>query len=145
MFSDPTNTNINNVSRTLTYDYNQGGQIASIADGFGGVLNYDFDVLGRLNNLTGTGYPVSQFVTGMQYRAWNSLKSQTNGNGITESAAYNARLQLTGFEVRKPTNEISMSSVNQYYDDGELKFSDNLLNVSTVLSPTITRVGLKKL
>ena len=127
VFSDPSNPGINNVSRTLTYDYNQGGQITSIADGFGGVLNYDFDVIGRLSSLTGTGYPVSQFINSMQYRAWNSLKSQTNGNGYTESATYNARLQLTGFEVRKPTNEVAMSSTNQYYDDGSLKFSDHLL------------------
>jgi YD repeat-containing protein len=125
-FSDASNASINNVSRTITYDYNLAGEISTVADGFGSVLTYGFDVTGRLNNLSGTGYAVSQFVTNMQYRAWNTLKSQTNGNGYVESATYNSRLLMTGFEVRSSSNQVSMSSTNQYYNDGHLKFSNAL-------------------
>ncbi|HKP84132.1 MAG TPA: hypothetical protein VJT69_19095 [Pyrinomonadaceae bacterium] len=125
-FNDPANTAINGVVRTISYDYNPAGQISSITNPFGAVINYGFDATGRMNSISGTGYPVSQFVTGMTYRAWNTLKSQTNGNGFTESATYNSRLQMTGFEVRKSTNEIVMSTSNQYYNDGQLKFSDAL-------------------
>ena len=125
-FTDTTNTSMNNVTRANSYDYNLGGEVSSVTDPWGAVINYGFDATGRISSISGTGYLVSQFVSSMQYRAWNTLKSQTNGNGFTETATYNSRLQLTGFEVRKPSNEIVMSSTNQYYNDGQLKFSDAL-------------------
>lgn len=125
-FNDPTNTAINGVVRGISYDYNPGGQVSSITDPFGKVVNYGFDATGRVNSISGTGYPVSQFVTAMSYRAWDTLKSQTYGNGFIESATYNSRLQMTGFEVRKPNTDIVMSTSNQYYNDGQLKFSDSL-------------------
>lgn len=81
-----------------------------------------------MNNITGSGYSVSQFASNLQYRAWGTLKSETYGNGFTENAAYNGRLQLTSFEVRKPNNDLAMSSSHQYYADGALKFSNNGLD-----------------
>ncbi len=81
-----------------------------------------------MNNVTGSGYPVSPLASNLKYRAWGSLKSETFGNGLSESAGYNARLQLTSFEVRKGNNDLAMSNNHQYYADGTLKFSNNALD-----------------
>jgi YD repeat-containing protein len=125
-FADAQNPGINNVSRTITYDYNLAGDISTINDGLGATLNYGFDITGRLNTLSGTGYAVANLVTNMQYRAWNTLKSQTNGNGYTESATYNSRLLLTAYEVRSPSNVVEMATTHSYYNDAHLRFSDAL-------------------
>ncbi|MCI0352141.1 MAG: hypothetical protein L0Z53_22200, partial [Acidobacteriales bacterium] len=82
-----------------------------------------------LNNITGSGFgSVSQFLSNVRYRAWGTLKGETYGNGFTQSATYNTRLQMTSFEVRKPGGELQMSTTTQFYDDGLVKFSDNALD-----------------
>src|ERR1051325_8025055 len=118
-----------NQSFTLSYDYNLAGELKTITDPWAGVINYGFDATGRLNNMTGSGYgSVTQFASNLQYRAWNTLKSETYGNSFTESATYNNRMQMIGFDVRKPTSELQMSTTTQFYADGQVKFSHNALD-----------------
>lgn len=84
---------------TLGYDYNLAGELKAVTDPWGATINYGFDATGRLGNITGTGYgSVSQFLNGAEYRAWGTLKSETYGNGFTECATYNSRLQMTACE-----------------------------------------------
>jgi YD repeat-containing protein len=109
----------------ITYDYNLAGELKTIIDPWGATLNYGFDSAGRLSNITGTGYAVSQFLSSAQYRAWGSLKSETYGNGFVESAAYNSRLQMTGFQVNNAAGQAQMSRTYQYYANANLKFSSN--------------------
>ncbi|MDQ1638475.1 MAG: hypothetical protein QOF62_1814 [Pyrinomonadaceae bacterium] len=113
---------------TLSYNYNLANELTSVTDPWNATVSYGLDTAGRLNNITGTGYPVSQFASNMQYRAWGTLKSETYGNGFTEAAGYNSRLQLTGFEVRDGAGQLKMSRTHQYYADGNLKFSQNPLD-----------------
>jgi YD repeat-containing protein len=110
----------------LNYDYNLAAELKSITDQWGETLNYGFDSTGRLSNITGTGYPVSQFASNLQYRAWGTLKAETYGNGVTESALYDSRLQMTSFQLQQPGGQLGMSSSYQYYPDGQLKFSHSL-------------------
>src|SRR5262249_40121532 len=92
-----------NQSFTFSYDYNLARELKTITDPWGGTVNYGIDSAGRLNNITGSGYgSVSQFASNLNYRAWGTLKSETYGNGFVESATYNNRMQMTGFEVRRP-------------------------------------------
>jgi YD repeat-containing protein len=125
-FSDPNNSAINGVVRTLSYDYNPAGELKSVTDPFGSVINYGFDTTGRLNNITGVGFgSVTQFVSNMQYRAWGSLKSEVYGNGFNSNAGYDARLHIQNFALRRPNNATVMADSYQYYADGGLKFSDS--------------------
>lgn len=118
-----------NQSFTLSYDYNLAGELKTITDPWGATINYGIDSSGRLNNITGGGYgAVTQFASNMQYRAWGTLKSETYGNGFTEAATYNTRLQMTSFEVRKPSTELQMSTITQFYPDGQVKFAHNALD-----------------
>src|SRR5437660_12833143 len=111
----------------LNYDYNLAGELKSITDAWGATINYGFDSVGRVNNITGSGYGVSQFLSNMQYRAWGTLKGETYGNGFTETASYNNRLQMTSFDVQQPNSQLAMSHTHQYYADGQLQFSHDAL------------------
>ena len=90
---------------TLGYDYNLAGELKTITSPFGETLNYGFDSVGRLQNINASGYYASQFLSSAQYRAWGTLKSATYGNGVTESAAYNSRLQMTSRQVQQSNNQ----------------------------------------
>jgi len=116
-------------SYTLSYNYNLAGELKTVVDPWGATVTYGFDATGRLNGITGTGYGNgSQLLSNMQYRAWGTLKSETFGNGITENASYNSRLQMTGFDVRWQNNQLAMSHTHQYYTDGQLQFSHDALD-----------------
>jgi YD repeat-containing protein len=127
-FNDPDNPQING-DKTISYGYNLAGELKTITDPFGATVNYGLDAIGRVSNITGSGYgSVSQFASSMQYRAWGTLKSETYGNGFIESANYNRRMSMTSFEVKNPTSELEMSTSTQFYDDGQAKFSHNALD-----------------
>ena len=118
-----------NASYTLNYDYNLAGELKTITDPWGGTINYGFDSIGRLNGVNGSGYgSVTQFASNLQYRAWGTLKSETYGNGFTQTATYNSSLQMIGFELRKPTTELLMSTTTDYYPDGSVKFTHDQLD-----------------
>ncbi len=52
---------------------------------------------------------VSNYASGLQYRAWGSLKQISAGVSHTASFGYNARLQASHFDI-------SGGVVNQNYD-----------------------------
>src|SRR6185436_953103 len=69
-FVDPA-TPFLNASYTLSYDYNLAGELKTITDPWSGTINYEFDSIGRLNGVTGSGYgTTSAFSSNLQYRAW---------------------------------------------------------------------------
>src|SRR5207302_7676612 len=96
---------------TLSYDYNLAGELKTLTDPWGATINYGMDSSGRLNNITGSGYgSLSQFASNMQYRAWGTLKSEAYRNGLTETAGYNSRMQMTSFDVRNESGAAQMST-----------------------------------
>jgi len=118
-----------NQSYTLSYDYNLAGEVKTISDPWGGTINYGIDSVGRLSNITADGYGnLSTLVSNTQYRAWGSLESESFGNGLSDSAGYNTRMQLTSFDVRNASGAAQMSSTGQYYSNGQMKFSHNALD-----------------
>jgi|GEM_PF-2486401 len=118
-----------NQSYSLSYDYNLVGELKTINDPWGATINYGFDSTGRLGNVTGSGYgSVTQFLNSTQYRAWGTLESETYGNGLTENATYNSRMQMTSFQVTNSSNQPQMSTTTQFYTDGQVKFSHNALD-----------------
>lgn len=127
-FADPSVSYLN-ASFTLSYDYNLAGELKTITDPWGATLNYNFDSSGRFNSINSSGYgSVSQFLSNQQYRAWGTLKSETYGNGFTENATYNNRLQMTSFQLTAPDNQPRMSRTYQYYPDAQLKFSHDAID-----------------
>ena len=113
----------------LNYDYNLAGQLKSLTDHTNQTINYGLDSTGRLSNITGTNYSVSQFVNSVAYRAWGAPKQMAYGNGRTASISYNTRLQATHFEIPTAAGFPATMSVDyQYSNDGRLSYSRDNLN-----------------
>ncbi len=120
-------------SYALNYDYNLAGELKAITDPTGATINYGFDALGRVANVSGSAYGgVTQYASAFAYRAWGALKGLTYGNNLTLALSYNARLKATQFEVAGRPAQYGSASVMktqyQYYDDGALKYADDLLD-----------------
>ena len=116
-------------SYTLGYDYHIGGQLKSITDHTNQRINYAYDNAGRLNALTGTNYTDGQFINNISYRAWGGPRQISYGNGRTESVAYNSRLKATHYEIPAGGSFATAASIDyQYYDDGRLKYSHDLID-----------------
>ena len=86
-------------SYALTYGYNLAGQLNSITNQWGAQVGYDYDKVGRLTNVSGSGYAgVSSYVTSTAYRAFG-LKQLSYSNGRTLSLQYDNRLRVTQWNV----------------------------------------------
>jgi YD repeat-containing protein len=108
----------------ISYGYNLAGQLMSITDPFNSTVSYSRNHGGQLTAVTGTGYPgVTQFVTGMQYRAWGTLKRATYGDNNTATFSYNGRMLLTRFAV----SQFRGSDV-EYHPDGRVRMARDLGN-----------------
>jgi YD repeat-containing protein len=119
-------------SFTIGYSYNLTGQLKTLTDPDGRIVNYDYDNSDRLTNVTGTGYNHSELATNFQYRAWGALKHYNIGfnwwNGTASQTpadfSYNNRLQLTYFKLTHPTTGAGAiyESAYEYSADGLVKF-----------------------
>ena len=106
-------------SYPLNYSYNLAGQVAGITDPAGVAVNYGYDQTGRLSQVTGSPYAgVSQYATGMQYRAFGALKSLSYGNNLTLAQGFDTRQRLTSFQAGP-----QLSAAFQYYDDGQIRYA----------------------
>lgn len=129
-FSDPGNASINGVTKAISYQYKLSGALQSVTDPSGGQVSYAYDQAGQLSGVTGTNYPVSQFTSGIQYRAWGAIKHLEYGNGLNLDLTYTPRGQVQQQKLA-PTGVPSSGQVNrvndyQYYDDGRVSFiADN--------------------
>jgi hypothetical protein len=114
----------------LEYTYNLSGGLKSLKDPYGQQFNYVHDKTGRLQSVTGLAAwnGVSQYATNAQYNARGTLVGLAYGNG-TEMlvTGFNDKLQATNFEVKKGTTPY-IKKEYQFYNDGSLKFSEDLID-----------------
>jgi YD repeat-containing protein len=123
-FSDPSNSSINGVTKTISSDYNLAGELKSITDPSGATINYSHDALGRLDSVTGSTFGfVTNYISSAKYRAWGAPKHLAYGNSKTVDATYNARMQAATFNIPGV-----MSKTYDYNSNGQLRFSSDLLD-----------------
>jgi YD repeat-containing protein len=112
------------LSYLISYQYNLIGQLSSITDPNNKTINYTRDSIGRLSTITGPSFAgITSYLSGLQYRAWGAVKHANYGSGFTSDATYNSRMKAASFLI--PT---VMSKIYDYYADGTLKFSGDLLD-----------------
>ncbi len=122
-------------SYPISYEYNLAGELKKITDPTNVTINYNYDTAGRATDITGENVlygGVSQYASGMTYRAWGGTKGLTYGNNYTLAVSYDARLQGTQFEIAGRPSQFGPATVMktqyQYYADGRLKFAGDLLD-----------------
>src|SRR5260370_34209147 len=69
------------------YEYNRAGGLKSIHYPSGLVINYAFDGAGRVNQ-------VFNYADAVGYASHGAVNSLTLHNGVTETSAFNSRLQV---------------------------------------------------
>jgi YD repeat-containing protein len=112
----------------LEYTYGLDGSLATLTDPFSHTFTYARDNLGRLTGVTGTSFAgVTTYASNAGYRAWDAPKALNYGNGLSMSMTFNERQQAATFEVGKTGSTLIQKSY-QYYNDGNLKFSDDALD-----------------
>ena len=102
-------------SFALSYDYNLAGELTSVTNPWGAQVGYGYDSTGRLTNVSGSGYAgVSSYASGLNYRAWDAVKSMSYGNNLTLSTAYDGRLRPT---TRNVSNVLGYNYSYDYYNE----------------------------
>lgn len=91
----------NNVgSFRLYYGYNPGGELTWFMNAWGAQVSYTYDRAGRLNAVGGANYAgVSNYASGITYRAFDSVKGMNYSNGRTFSSAFDSRMRPTTWNV----------------------------------------------
>ena len=110
---------------SLEYTYTLGGQVKTY--GFPSeasrTVTYAHDKAGRVTGVTGGGFGgVSNYLTGIGYRAFDSPKNGTYGSGKTLTQTYDSRLNISNYTVSGTAN-----TSYGYDNDGSIKsVTDNL-------------------
>jgi YD repeat-containing protein len=109
---------------TISYQYNLAGDLSSITDPFNAAINYTRDSAGRVTGISGTPFGgVTSYTSNTKYRAWDAIKQLNYGDSRTLNASFDSRMQVLAFSV---TGKISKTY--NYYADGKLRFSSDLLD-----------------
>jgi RHS repeat-associated protein len=84
----------------LNYAYNLAGELASLTNPLGTLVNYSYDKIGRATGATGSaGANPSVYASSMTYRAFGAIKSMSYGDGRGLSTTYDSRMRPTKWDV----------------------------------------------
>jgi YD repeat-containing protein len=112
----------------LQYTYGLDGSLATLTDPYSHTFTYARDNLGRLSSVTGTSFAgVTTYASNAEYRAWDAPKALDYGNTLRMSVTFNSRQQPATFEIGK-TGSTIIQKAYDYYNDGRVKFANDLLN-----------------
>jgi len=89
------------VSKTTSYTWTAGDDLASIIYPSGRVVTYTRNAIGNITAVSTNG---SNVLSGRTYRADGLVKAQTWGNGITETKAYDLQGRMTGWTAASLLN-----------------------------------------
>ncbi len=98
--------------------------MTSITDPSNITINYTRDSIGRLTAVSSAPFAgITTYASNIKYRAWDALKSLNTGDNRTLTASFNSRLKASAFTVSG-----LISKTYDYYADGNLRFSSDLLD-----------------
>ena len=123
---------------TLAYGYNLAGEIKTftLPSQFATNLTYDYDAIGRLTSVAGSGYtytdvsnaqvPLSSFLSNATYRASNDLKQMNTGSSSQTNFTYDQRLRPTSYMLTAGTASYTWNY--QYFADSNVKMVSDVAN-----------------
>lgn len=132
----------------IHYSYNLNRQLASLTEPFGTTFAFSFDKLGRSTGVKPTSAygdlsANQSVVSGMQYRAFGSLKQSSFADGTQANVTYNNRLQPSTYRLTNTSNNQILFGKDYYFttgtnndNDGRLKRSVNYDDTETSFERT---------
>lgn len=116
-------------SFTLTYAYNVGNELTSIAEPsqFGSSVNYNYDQAGQLTSVTGSGGGASTYASGFAYRAWGGVTHMDYGNTLSVDLSFDNRLRPTQYDLKTSSAFRVMGQQYQYDNANRLTGSTDLV------------------
>jgi YD repeat-containing protein len=117
--------------RTISYMYNLEGDVKSLSyEGL--TVDYGFDDLGRATSITGSPFAgITDYVTDIKYRAFDSPKKITYGIPHFALFTYNSRMQLQRYNLKQPYQGQDYDNKivdHDYYADGAIRFAHDTLD-----------------
>jgi RHS repeat-associated protein len=112
-------------SYTLSYGYNLSGQLNSITNPWSVQAGYGYDKVGRITNVSGSGYAgVTSYVNSVAYRAFG-VKQIAYNNGRTLSMQYDNRMRVTQWNI---PNVMGWNYAYHYFNEntGRVVYAQNL-------------------
>ena len=120
-------------SYSINYQYNLANDLSSITNPQGPTISYNHDQTGRLSSVTGSLFSgITSYASNLQYRAWGAVRHVSYGSGAELNVTYNGRLLPTRYELgnvsTSGTSITTMGTANQFYDDGRVRYAQDLQN-----------------
>ncbi|MEP6850897.1 MAG: hypothetical protein ABI999_18715, partial [Acidobacteriota bacterium] len=142
-FSDTLSSGLSGNNYAISYTHQLNGQLASLTEPFGAVFNYGYDKVGRLTGVDPTAAygdltSTQSVVSGMQYRAFGSLKQVDYGNGTQATLTYNNRLQPLTYRLVNSSNSQILSGKDYYYTTGTNNDNDGRIKKSIYYNDTVS-------
>lgn len=123
----------------LNYTYTLSGQLKTVTDPFGAQFTYGYDAAGRVTSVTGSAYAgVTNYATGVQYRAWGRVKAAAFGDGSSETTAYDGRMRPSQYRLTGPTASWQRLDYTFNADD-RLRLVTDLDDTQGTLPPSTLR------
>ena len=142
-FNDVLTNGLPSNNYQIQYAYDLGRQLKSMTEPFGATFNYSYDKVGRPAGVDpASAYgdlPQNQAImSGMQYRAFGSMKQADNGNGTQTTMSYNNRLQPSSYRLKNTTNNQILFGKDYYYTTGSNNDNDGRLKRSVHYDDTVS-------
>lgn len=110
-------------SFALNYTYNVSGELKSITNPWGVQVGYNYDKVGRITSVSGSGYVgLSSYVNSLSYRAFGPKQIGYN-NSRTLSMQYDNNMRLTEWST---PNVLRMQYSYTWEQSGRVEFARNL-------------------
>lgn len=128
-------------SFTLNYVYNQSGQLVEITRPGNVKVGYTYNYAGEIAGVTGQGYAgVTNYASGLTYRAFGGLKQMNYANGRSLSLTYNNRMLLTQWSI---PGVLRWNYAYNYFNEntGRVVYAQNLSDATLDRSYDYDHVG----
>ncbi|MFN2533002.1 MAG: S8 family serine peptidase [Pyrinomonadaceae bacterium] len=126
---------------TLTYGYNLAGELSSITNPWSAQVGYNYDKAGRVTSVTGSGYyGISSYASAFTYRAFGALKGMSYGDARSLSTTYDSRLRPTTWNV---ANVLGYNYAYDYSNEhtGRVTYAQNIQDSTLDRSYEYDQVG----
>jgi RHS repeat-associated protein len=126
----------------LSYSYNLAGQLTSLTNPWGSVVNYSRDIAGQVTGVGGSGqWSNGTYAQDIRYRAWGGLKQMTFGNSRSLSVSYDSLKRVRRWDITTVMGWEYAYATYYAENTGRVMFARNLYDSTLDRSYDYDQVG----